>query len=538
MVTVAVLIGASLLYGEGTITPAISVLSAVEGLKIIAPGAKDLVIPFTIIILIALFSVQKYGTQKIALISGPVMLIWFLTIAAVGVYNIALFPSVLSAFNPLYAISLLKEHAHHSAFILGGVVLCITGVEAMYADMGHFGRGVIARAWILMVCPALLINYFGQGAALLSGKEIAENHVFYAAAPRWALIPLVVIATSATIIASQALISGAFSLTQQAMALGLFPRLKIIHTNPEIKGQIYLPFINGLLLIGCIWLVIAFKSSGALAAAYGIAVTGTMVITTFSFFVVAHTVWGWKLRFLLPIVIPIFFIDVSFFGANMVKFVDGGYVPVVIGLAVFIIMDTWRFGRAWIGKLYQKRQPGYNLTVEEIIEHKPQYLDMGNSVSLVVMASRPINNKEDTVPPVMAEHYHNWKRLPKHLIFLSIIQTGSPYVAEEERYKIITFSQDGYGTVVSVQGYYGYMEQPNIRKSLLDLKLSHRIKIPNEPKKWLILIGSERIVSKGNGIIEQLRVSLFSRMNRLAKPITDYFGLETDSGVTMETINV
>jgi len=534
----AILVGAALLHGESIITPAISVLSAVEGLKLIAPGAESVQVPVTIVILVGLFAIQRKGTHRIGTIFGPFMAAWFLAIAALGVLQIVKNPEVLQALSPHHAIALARTHGWQVLLVLGAVVLCITGVEALYADLGHFNRGAVSRSWLFLVFPALLLNYLGQGAFMLSGRPVPGNHLFYALVPQPLLIPMVLLATGATIIASQALISGIFSLNQQATALGLFPRLKIVHTNPDVPGQIYVPFVNAVLLAGCVWLVLAFRSSGALAAAYGIAVTGTMAITTLAFTLVAVTVFGWPKRYVLPLMALILGVDLSFFGANLLKFASGGYVPVLIGFLVFVVMDTWRWGRAWVGKAYGERLQDVHMTVETLVEHKPRYLDAHGSVSLVVMASRPINDLKDTIPPVLSIHYRNWKRLPKHIIFLSIQQLGQPYVQPDARYQAKVFTADEHGTVVAVQACYGYMESPNVREALLDLKKSKIVKIPQDPARWLVLLGAERFVSHGKNPLESARLGLFSRLNRLAKPVTDYFGLERDSAVTVETINV
>ncbi len=534
-----ILIGAALLYGDGIITPAISVLSAVEGLSVITPAAHGLQIPVAIAILVLLFAIQSKGTNRIGWLFGPVMALWFTAIAGLGVLQIVRAPRILLGLHPQYALLMAWDHGWRVLLVLGAVVLCVTGVEAMYADLGHFGRRAITRTWLFFVSPCLLLNYLGQGAYLLSGEAVPENHLFFAITPRPLLIPMVILATLATIIASQALISGAFSLTQQAIALGLFPRLKIVHTNPKVPGQIYLPFINWALLIGCAWLVLSFKSSGALAAAYGIAVTGTMGITTIMFTMVATWVFGWRPKLLLLLIIPIFLVDIAFFSANLLKFMDGGYVPVIIGLGVFFVMDTWRWGRTWISQVYQKKSKEYDLTIADIALCKSKMLVAHANISLVVMASRPILTLEDKAPPVLAVHYNNWQHLPKHIIFLSIIQTGSPFIPEADRYQQTIFSHDHHnGTLTSVQAYYGYMEQPMIRAALLEMKRLHLLKVPKEPRKWLILLGAERFVTQGDTLLDKLRIGVFSRMNRLAKPVTDYFGLETDSAVSIETINV
>jgi KUP system potassium uptake protein len=535
---ISVLIGAALLYGDGMITPAISVLSAVEGLKVVSPHFESLVVPFTVAILAFLFMIQKRGTHRIGWLFGPVMMVWFVCIGALGIWHILREPSVLRAMNPYYAFLLLKDQGFHSAHLLGSVVLCVTGVEAMYADMGHFGRPAITRAWVALVFPCLVLNYFGQAAYLLGGNPVPNGHLFYALAPAWGMGALVGLATVATVIASQALISGAFSLTQQATSMGLFPRLKVVHTNPDVPGQIYLPFINFLLFAGCVSLVLIFKNSSALAAAYGLAVTGTMVVTTIAFAKVAMKVWNWRLRYLVPVLLLIGAVDLAFFASNLLKLPDGGYIPLAIGFVFFAVMDTWRWGRQWIGLAYQRRSNAYHLTVGDMMQKRGGSLDPEHSMSLVVMASRPICRPDDLVPPVLAVHFRNWNRLPKHLVFFSVVPVGSPTVNDTERFRVTTFCEDESGTVVSIQAQYGYMEQPNIRKALVRLKKEHRLRIPEKPVKWLILIGAERFVTPGHSVFERLRISLFSRMNRLAKPVTDYFGLQSDAGLTIETINV
>jgi KUP system potassium uptake protein len=534
----AVLVGAALLYGDGMITPAISVLSAVEGLKVVSPAFEPWIVPVTVAILAGLFALQKRGTHRIGWLFGPVMTVWFAVIGILGAWHVAREPSVLAALSPWYALVLLRDQGFHSLHILGSVVLCVTGVEAMYADMGHFGRRAITRAWLFLVFPCLILNYLGQAAFLVGGQPVPNDHLFYALAPSWGTGALVAIATVATVIASQALISGAFSLTQQATSLGLFPRLKVVHTNPDVPGQIYLPFINFVLFLGCVGLVLQFRSSTNLAAAYGLAVTGTMLVTSIVFGKVALRVWHWRLRWLVPVLALIVVVDVSLFSSNLLKLADGGYVPLLIGFLFLAVMDTWRWGRKWIGLAYQRRSNAYHLKVGDLIADREKSVDPSRSMSLVVMTSRPISKPEDLVPPVLAIHYRNWSRVPRHLVFFSVVNVGSPTVPETDRFKVIELLRDGTGTIVAVHASYGYMEQPDIRRALTRLKRDHRLRIPQEPRKWLILIGAERFVTPGRNFLEKRRISLFSRMNRLAKPVTDYFGLQSDAGLTIETINV
>src|SRR3989344_5521050 len=322
-VSALLLMGAALLYGDGVITPAISVLSAVEGLSVATPLLESLIVPITIGILIALFILQRKGTEGIGKLFGPVMVLWFLALAVLAVPQIVKNPSVLAALSPLPGMWFLMSHGWQSLFVLGSVVLCVTGGEALYADMGHFGVRTIRIAWLTFVLPSLTLNYFGQGARLLDPTPIAGNNLFYSLVPQPLLFPMIALATLATIIASQALITGSFSLTQQAIVLGVFPRLKIVHTNPQIEGQIYMPFINWSLLAGCVGLVLGFKSSGELAAAYGIAVTGTFAITTAAFYVIARS-WGWNRHVIGPVCAVLIGVDLLFFTANMLKFFDGG----------------------------------------------------------------------------------------------------------------------------------------------------------------------------------------------------------------------
>jgi KUP system potassium uptake protein len=534
----SILVGASLLYGDGIITPAISVLSAVEGLSIVTATARGYELLITLVILAALFMVQKKGTHRIGWLFGPIMSVWFMVIALLGIIHILKTPEIIYALNPAYAIGMVRAHGYRIFLVLGAIVLCVTGVEAMYADLGHVGRKAITDSWTFLVFPSLMLNYLGQGAYLLGGKPVPENHLFYALVPQTMLLPTVLLATAATVIASQALISGAYSLTQQGIALGLFPRIKIVHTNPKVPGQIYMPFINTVLLIGCCWLIFSFRRSTDLAAAYGIAVSGTMVVTTIAFAVVAFTVFKWRKRYLLPILVPVIIVDVVFFASNLLKFESGGYVPVLIGFAVFIVMDTWRWGRQLIGRAYQERLSQYHLTVKDIIEKPSRYIDPGLSVSIVVMASKPITEATDFVPPVLAVHYANWRRLPKHIVFLSILQTSRPAEADDTRYHAITFVRDEMSTIISVQARFGYMEQPDIRTALLALKEKRLVEIPLDPNHWLILVGAERFITPGKTLVEKLRMGLHSRLNRLAKPAIDYFGLQSDSAVVTETINL
>src|SRR5690348_9620180 len=344
MVVLFAILGAALFYGDGVITPSISVLSAIEGLQVSAPSLSNYVVPLTVIVLFALFWFQKHGTERVGRVFGPVMALWFAAIGAIGAWNIFQHPLVLRAFNPWYAIQFFMHHGWGGFLALGAVVLCVTGAEALYTDMGLFGRRPIRIAWFGFVMPGLLLNYFDQAALLLHHPEAVQN-LFYLAVPEWGRIPMIVLATAAAVIASQAVISGAFSITRQAIQLGFIPRMQVVHTSTEAIGQIYLPWVNWLLLLTVVLVVIGFGSSNALAGAYGIAVTGTMAIDTTLFLVVARRMWNWNIRRILVIGLVFLTIDLSFFGANTLKVPDGGWFPLVLGVALFIILTTWRRGR-------------------------------------------------------------------------------------------------------------------------------------------------------------------------------------------------
>ncbi|MGZ3748784.1 MAG: potassium transporter Kup, partial [Pseudobdellovibrionaceae bacterium] len=338
------LFGAALLYGDGVITPAISVLSAVEGLSLLTPALESYVIPVTIFILNAFFLMQRFGTGKIGVVFGPILLVWFAVLGGLGLHGIMDNMAVLEAINPLHAVEFFNRHGTHGFVVLGSVVLVITGGEALYADMGHFGREPIRWAWFLVALPALVLNYFGQGALLLATPDAISNP-FYLLAPKWALAPMVILSTLATVIASQALVSGIFSITRQAVQLGFCPRLSTVHTSSREIGQIYVPFVNWTLFLGVIWLVLTFKSSSNLAAAYGIAVTGTMVITTLLAYEVAVRRWEWGLGRALLIFGAFFIFDAAFFGANVMKLTHGGWVPLLMAAVIYLLMVTWHRGR-------------------------------------------------------------------------------------------------------------------------------------------------------------------------------------------------
>jgi KUP system potassium uptake protein len=536
-VTAVVLLGATLLYGDGVITPAISVLSAVEGIKILSPDLALYVIPLTILILIGLFYIQKKGTGKVGGFFGPIMIIWFSVLIILGLPLIIEYPQVLLAINPLAAYRFIGLHAWATFFALSSIALCITGCEALYADMGHFNRRVITWSWMGLVYPALIINYFGQGALLLSGREIIGGNTFYALAPQWAFLGVVILATVATIIASQALIAGVYSLTSQAVALGLFPKIKIIHTNPAVEGQIYIPFMNIALALSCIALVLAFRTSSGLAAAYGIAVTGTMIITTLVFYSLIRYLWKWPLGIVAPLFSFLLIIDIAFFSGTILKFWQGGFAPIIIATGLFIIMSTWDWGRA-LSRAAHLDLPGFSVGKFAELQAASGANLLNRSV--VVMSSRPITSRADRIPVALDSFFSKWGLyIPKHIIFMNVVFLNSPRIDKAGRYRIINFQPaTNVGSIISVQVFYGYMQTPDIRRVLADLKEKRKIKIPSDPEKWLVLIAMDRFVARPRNVFRRMRITILDAMLRYAKPITSYYGLGSDDKVDIETINI
>ena len=427
------LFGASLLYGDGMITPAISVLSAVEGVKVVTTELDDYIIPIAIVILVALFAVQKRGTAAVGKVFGPIMVVWFLVLGVLGVSHIADDLSILRALSPHFAVAFMVHNGILGFLVLGSVFLVVTGGEALYADMGHFGRNPIKFAWYGLVLPALLLNYFGQGAMMLSNPGKRFDNPFYEMAPRWALWPLVILATCATVIASQALISGAFSLTRQAVQLGYLPRVKITHTSESEEGQIYVPAINWLLLAACVGLVLGFKTSSNLAAAYGLAVTATMAITTILFYRVARTRFGWSTAKTLPLCTLFMVMDLGFLGANLPKIPDGGWVPLVIGGGFLIVLTTWFAGR----KITAERIEHRNLQLLDFIENLGDTPILRGPGVGVYLGSNP-----DIVPQALSSHLRHASVLPAAVVVLAVKVENRPHVFGDER---LTYDDLGNG---------------------------------------------------------------------------------------------
>jgi KUP system potassium uptake protein len=446
------IISGALFYGDALITPALSVLSAIEGLKVATPAFEPYVVPLTIVILLALFAVQSRGTGRVGALFGPITTVWFIAIAIPAVHWIVADPEVLLAFNPMYGISFLSGHGKVGLLTLGAVFLAVTGAEALYADLGHFGRRPIQTAWLVIVLPSLALNYLGQGALVLANPKAIENP-FFLLYPDWALLPMVGLAAAATVIASQAVITGAYSLTRQAIQLGLLPRLEIRHTSETRVGQIYVPRVNGLLLVGVLLLVGLFKSSSALASAYGIAVTGTMVVTAMMAFVVIWKGWHWSLLAAAALIVPFLVIDLTFLAANLLKVVEGGWVPLAFGTALMLLMYTWRRGtRLLFEKTRRLETPLKDLVA--MLERKPPQRVPGTAV---FFTSDP-----DSAPTALLHSLKHYKVLHEQNVILTVQTADTPRVPAEERVRIEPISP----TFSRVRLRFGYMETPNVPKAL------------------------------------------------------------------------
>ncbi len=501
--------GAALLYGDGMITPAISVLSAVEGLEVAAPGLKRFVIPTTIVILIGLFSVQSRGTAGIGAVFGPIMVVWFTVLAVIGATHVIAHPSVLQALSPHHAVRFLIENKLAGFLVLGAVFLVVTGGEALYADMGHFGRRPIQVTWIFMVGPALLTNYFGQGALLIDHPEFASNP-FFRAAPAWSLYPMLVLATMATIIASQAVISGAFSYTRQGMMLGFWPRIEVKHTSSTQIGQIYVPLVNWVLMVATIALVLGFGSSSKLAAAYGIAVTTTMVITTLLAYVVARHRWGWSAVGAVSLTLVLLVVDVGFWGAQLVKIPHGGWFPLVIAGSIFLLMVTWKDGRALLGRRMREQMIPLTDFFELMRIERPARVP-GTAVFMTSNA--------DGAPPALMQNFAHNRVVHQQVILLTVLTTEEPRVMPDRRVSVEELPE-GFRRVVA---RYGFMEQPDIPRLLDERHL----------EDWSIehttfFLGRETLLATKREGMAIWRERLFAFMSRNSQRASTFFNVPSD----------
>jgi KUP system potassium uptake protein len=510
--------GAALFYGDAVITPAISVLSAIEGLKLVTPVFDNFVVPITVAILILLFLGQSHGTGRMAALFGPITLFWFLTIAALGLRHIGDDPAVLAAFNPVHAFAFLASHGGIGFVVLGSVFLAVTGAEALYADMGHFGRGPIQAAWICVVFPALALNYLGQGALLLKTPEAIANP-FFLMAPEWGLLPLVILAGIATVIASQAVITGAFSVTQQAIQLGLLPRMEIQYTSDVHAGQIYLPKINRLLLVGVLLLVFAFQTSGALASAYGIAVTGTMVVTTCLAFIVVWKAWRWPFALAALFILPFLAVDATFLAANLLKVLDGGYVPLLIAAGIIVAIWTWVRGTRIV---FRKTHTG--LPLVDLIRQLERSPPTRVPNTAIFLTSDP-----DITPGALLHNLKHNMVLHDQNVVMNIRTAAIPRVAEEDRVEIVRLS-DAFSRM-SLN--FGYMETPNIPRALV---LARRQGLRFDIMKTSFFVGRRSIKPATKSAMPDWQDQLFIGLSRHAANASDFFNIPAGRVVELGTL--
>ncbi|MGO9485453.1 MAG: KUP/HAK/KT family potassium transporter [Rhodomicrobium sp.] len=529
------MLGAGFLFGDGIITPAISVLSAVEGLKVATPMFADAVVPATVVILAALFAFQHKGTARAGRVFGPILLVWFAAISVLGVRQIELHPEILSAFNPVYGFTFLQQtEAHQALLTLGALMLVVTGGEAMYADLGHFGARPIRTGWFAIVFPALLLNYLGQGALMLGAPPAQAEQLFYSMVPQTLLYPMVGLATLATVIASQALISGAFSLTAQAVALGLLPRTRVVHTHDAHEGQIYIAFVNWALFAGCVALVFIFRSAGALAAAYGLAVSGVMVVTSIAMIPVGARYWKWGLTGSGAVFGFFTLVNLVFFAASSLKFLEGGFIPLGIGLAIFAIMRTWRWGRKATFAAYTAK---HTMTMNRLVEfHKGEqtYLERIG----LLMTPKHLSSLNDHAPALLQILYDRYGILPRHLIFVEVAHRKTPYI-HDGRYDIKVFHKDGNSSIIAVTLQFGFMEEPNVEAVLEEMAKHKEIDLPIHENQWIVHVSVENLLpARTLGALGRARLKLFSFLRQLSQPAHYFYGLGDNVQLTAEIMPV
>jgi KUP system potassium uptake protein len=517
------LFGTALLYGDGIITPAMSVLGAMEGLEIALPSMKTYVVPIAVVILAALFAVQRFGTDRVGRAFGPVMLLWFATISLLGIFEVAKDPSIVWAVNPIHAVHFMQAHGVLGFLVLGSVVLVVTGGEALYADMGHFGRKPIQTAWLWLVFPPLLLNYFGQGALLLRDPSAAANP-FFLLAPKALLIPLLIISTLAAIVASQALISGAFSITRQGIQLGFIPRLEILHTSTTEEGQIYIPEVNYFIAVGCLLVVLVFQNTSNLGAAYGIAVTGTMFITTILFDVVARLRFRWQSWQATSLTTAFLIVDLAFLSANLVKVQHGGWVPLVLGIVLFLLMLTWKRGRALLNTRLAEGALPISLFLDGVEK---------SSVHRVPGTAVFMTGSDDGVPPVLLHHLKHNKVLHERVLLVSVKTADVPETSAAERVRVMPLGHGFWRVVAS----YGFMQTPNVPNVL---EVVDQMGIRCKPMETSYFLGRERLIPvagrPGDTItLSRWRKIIFSIMARNARSATEFFCIPPNRVVELGT---
>jgi KUP system potassium uptake protein len=507
--------GTALLYGDGMITPAISVLGAVEGLEVVTPLFRPYVVPITVAILVALFGIQKFGTHRVGGLFGPIVIIWFVTIAALGVMWIVRAPTVLGAFDPRHAMTFFGANGFAGFAVLGAVFLVVTGGEALYADMGHFGKNPIRLAWLSLVLPSLVLNYLGQGALLLLDPK--TEHPFFLLAPSWALIPLVGISTAAAIIASQALISGSFSITRQAIQLGLAPRLDVEHTSAREMGQIYVPQVNWALMLATVLIVVGFGSSGAVAAAYGIAVTLTMVITVLLLYIVMTERWKWPKPAAIAVMVFFLAVDLAFFGANALKLLQGGWVTLAVALILFTLMTTWKTGRRLVAERLTARAIPLEVFIATVAEVRPVRVPG----TAVFMTAQPTGT-----PPAVAHNMQYNEVLHEHVVVLTVSTAQKPHVPAEERVSVEALPHD----LFNVRVQYGFMEDPDVPAALLQAREQGLVLDIDDLTYFL---GRETIIVTRRKGMAIWREKLFVLMARNAVRATAFFRLPPERVVEL-----
>ena len=531
------LLGAGLMFGDGVITPAISVLSAVEGLSVATPVFTKAVVPITIVLLTLLFAFQFRGTRDVGRIFGPIMVVWFLVIAGLGLEQILHHPDVLNAFNPAYGLALLTHGGAHAGLLaIGAVMLVVTGGEAMYADLGHFGAAPIRRSWFALVYPALILNYLGQGAYLLSPGAHLAGGLFFSMAPRALIFPLVGLAALATVVASQALISGTFSLTAQAIALGFFPQVKVAHTHHAQPGAVYAPFINWALWMGCVALVIGFGSSSALGAAYGLAESGLMVTTSIAMYLVAVHYWKWGPIRSAALFGVLALIDIGFLVANSLKFMEGGYVPLTIGLLVFLVMTTWNWGRATTATAFAAIR---TMPMKELIQrHRSSAALMDRTAILMVPPRASVHAKAERTPTLLHLLWTRNGTLARNLIFVQVVHVKVPYV-HEDRFDVTDIERNDRGCIVRVELRFGFMELPDVEDALKTLAGHHRLNLSEDEHKWIVHVANEHLIADAAmGVRARLQLKLFELLRLISQPTYYHYGLGDDVQLSVEILPV
>lgn len=512
------LAGAALFYGDAIITPAISVLSAIEGIEVVTPVFTPYVIPITLVFVIILFTLQSHGTASVGRLFGPIMLVWFLCIGAIGLVKILEYPKVMAALNPIHAFYYVKDHGgYQSLLMLGGVVLAVTGAEALYADMGHFGPKPIRFTWFYIVFPTLILNYFGQGATVLLSPETVKNP-FFLMFPANLQLPMVILSTAATIIASQSVISGTYSLSQQAVQLGFLPRIRVLHTSASESGQIYVPSMNGFLLVAIMFLVLGFGSSARLAAAYGIAVTGTMLMTTLLFYVVAVYAFEWKKRVVIPIVGGLILIDSTLFGANLLKIFEGGWIPLTIALFVFILMSTWYTGRILLYKRLLPKQP-LDIFLAEVV---PTFRERVSGTAVYLAAPR------EGVPNALLKNIRHNKVLHQKNIILTIVVSKRPWEKESNRYVGQVLGEQFY----LVRARFGFMEMPDVPKIIEACRSLGLLDYDDEDISYFV--SRLRPLPTDRPGMALWREKLFAIMRRNTAHAPDFFNIPPEKVVELD----